>query len=458
MKGKRETPSSLVPASGRWFMPVLVVLYVFNFLDRQIVNILAEPIKTDLALADWQVGLLTGLAFALIYTVMGIPIARLAAWFDRPVLIGLSVGVWSLFTTLCGFAQNFTQLIAARVGVGIGEAGMTPAAHSLIMDISPHDKRSSALATYGLGAPLGALLGMAFGGLVADAVGWRHAFIWIGLPGLLLAAIAWLTLPEPRRAKREHRTTEGMTGPSFRQTLAALVHSKFVLLVAAATFLNSLASSGCAPFTASFLLRNHAEGLATLASLLTETTGLQLGTMGLLGLILGALIGSCGVLGMVIGGKLTDHLARTQAHWQLTVPALATVVGALTWIAAMQVPSLTWAIPLLALHGLAVAFWYGPVYAAIYSAVDPQMRPMTSAIMLFVINISGLGIGPVAVGLTSDVLSQNLGSALGIKMSMTLFGLLGIFAALLFWLGGKRMTGSPMPVEPGSGPIDAPSR
>lgn len=447
MNVKREAYCSPYEVPGRWVMPVLVILYVFNFLDRQIVNILAEPIKADLDLADWQVGLLTGLAFALIYTVTGIPIARLAAWFDRPAIIGVSIGVWSLFTSLCGFAQNFMQLVAARVGVGIGEAGMTPAAHSLIMDISPPDKRSSALATYGLGAPLGALLGMAFGGFVADSLGWRQAFIWIGLPGLLLAAVAVLTLPEPRRAKRVDRATARLAGPGLHQTLACLLRSRFFMLVAGAAFFNSLASSGCAPFTASFLLRNHAEGLSGLASFLTETTGFQIGTMGLLGLILGALIGSCGVFGMVIGGKLTDRLAQSQAHWQLTVPALATMAGAVTWVAAMQAPYLGWAISFLALHGLVVSFWYGPVYAAIYSAIDSPMRPMTAAIMLFVINISGLGIGPLAVGLVSDVLSTSMGSALGIKSSMTLFGVLGIVSALLFWLGG-RLIGDPTPVVP----------
>lgn len=417
-------------------MPVLLVLYVLNFLDRQIVNILAEPIKTELGLADWQVGLLTGLAFALIYTVMGIPIARLASWFNRPIIIGVSVGVWSLFTAFCGFAQNFVQLVAARVGVGVGEAGMTPAAHSLIMDISPPDRRSSALATYGLGAPLGGLLGMAFGGLVADSLGWRHAFLWIGIPGLLLAVVAVLTLPEPRRpsatAAAEPR------GPTFRQTLGQLSRSPLFLLVAGATFFNSLASSGCAPFTASFLLRNHGDGLARLATWVTRATGMELGTMGLLGLVLGMLIGFCGVFGMVIGGKLTDRLAQSEPHWQLTVPALATLAGAVTWVAAMQAPDFPSVILLLAVHGLVVSFWYGPVYAAIYGAIDPGMRPMTSAIMLFVINISGLGIGPVAVGVVSDILSASMGSAEGIRASMSLFGTLGVVSALLFWLGGRK--------------------
>lgn len=442
MNVNREPYANQSKGPIRWAMPVLVILYVFNFLDRQIVNILAEPIKADLDLADWQVGLLTGLAFALVYTIMGIPIARLAAWFDRPTIIGVSVGVWSLFTCLCGFAQNFAQLVSARVGVGIGEAGMTPAAHSLIMDISPPGKRSSALATYGLGAPLGALLGMAFGGLAADSLGWRQAFVWIGLPGLLLAVVAVLTLPEPRRAERTDRAIAALAGPNLRETLACLLRSRFFMFVAGATFFNSLASSGCAPFTASFLLRNHAEGLSGLASFLTETTGIQMGTMGLLGLILGVLIGSCGVFGMMMGGKLTDRLAQNQAHWQLTVPALATLAGAVTWVAATQAPYLGWVISLLALHGLVVSFWYGPVYAAIYNAIDSPMRPMTSAIMLFVINISGLGIGPVAVGLVSDILSTSMGSALGIKTSMTLFGLLGIVSALLFLLGG-RLLGDP---------------
>ena len=180
---------------------ILLIVYIFNFIDRQIVNILAEPIRMELGLSDTQIGLMTGLAFALFYTVLGLPIARFSdrSTTNRPWLIGGALAIWSAMTALCGLAQNFAQLLLARIGVGVGEAGCTPPAHSLIADLVEPSKRASALAFYALGIPVGTLLGMFIGGLLADAVGWRNAFLIVGLPGLILAIIVFTTLKDPRR-------------------------------------------------------------------------------------------------------------------------------------------------------------------------------------------------------------------------------------------------------------------
>ena len=166
----------------RYAMFLLLGIYIVNFLDRAVVNILAEPIKNDLGLADWQLGLMSGLAFAIFYTVLGIPIARMAERKNRPIIIGTAVAVWSGFTALSGMAQNFAQLVLFRIGVGVGEAGCTPPAHSLIADYVPKEKRASALAFYSMGTPLGGLLGLVMGGLIADAYGWRVAFFVAGAP------------------------------------------------------------------------------------------------------------------------------------------------------------------------------------------------------------------------------------------------------------------------------------
>jgi len=204
-----ESPPDAIPLVSdgyrRYALTLLLVIYTLNFLDRQVVNILAEPIKKDLGLHDWQLGMMTGLAFALFYTVLGLPIARLgiarlAERANRAWIISGAIAAWSGFTLLCGFAQNFPQLILARIGVGVGEAGCTPPAHSLITDYVPRDRRASAIAFYSIGTPLGSLLGMAMGGVVADAWGWRAAFLVAGAPGLLMAALALLTLKEPRKA------------------------------------------------------------------------------------------------------------------------------------------------------------------------------------------------------------------------------------------------------------------
>ena len=196
------TPSTqpFSAAYTRYAMFLLLGIYIVNFLDRSVVNILAEPIKQELHLADWQLGMMSGLAFALFYTVLGIPIARLAERSNRPIIIGTATAVWSGFTMLSGTASSFIQLIAYRIGVGVGEAGCTPPAHSLIADYVPKERRASALAFYSMGTPLGGLLGLVMGGLVADAYGWRAAFLVAGLPGIVFALLTWFTLKEPRKA------------------------------------------------------------------------------------------------------------------------------------------------------------------------------------------------------------------------------------------------------------------
>ena len=195
--------SDSVSAQTRTMLWVLLIVYIFNFLDRQIVNILAEPIKADLGLTDTELGLLAGPAFAVFYALLGIPIARYAdkEGTNRIRLISLALAIWSAMTAVCGLAQNFVQLLFARIGVGIGEAGCTPAAHSLITDSVAPEKRSSAIAFYGMGVPIGSLLGLIIGGIVNDLYGWRIALMLVGLPGLLLALVVLFALREPRHLK-----------------------------------------------------------------------------------------------------------------------------------------------------------------------------------------------------------------------------------------------------------------
>jgi len=255
------TPSPVInPVSTgyrRYALWVLLIIYTLNFLDRQVVNILAEPIKRDLGLADWQLGMMTGLAFAIFYTVLGIPIARIAETKNRPFIIGASVAAWSAFTVLCGFTQNFWQLILMRIGVGVGEAGCTPPAHSLITDYVPKEKRASSIAFYSIGTPLGTLAGMAMGGLVADAYGWRVAFMVAGAPGILFALVAAFTLIEPRRQLAADIAARAAQQISFGAALAVLAAKKTFWLVALAASIKAFIGYGQAPFAASFFFRNH---------------------------------------------------------------------------------------------------------------------------------------------------------------------------------------------------------
>ena len=248
--------------SPRLVLWLLLIVYIFNFIDRQIVNILAEPIARDLDLSDTQIGLMTGIAFALLYTVLGLPIARYS---DRPStnrikLIAISLTVWSAMTALCGMAQNFVQLLLARVGVGVGEAGCTPAAHSLIADIVPKERRASALAFYALGIPIGSLLGLLIGGQLADRLGWREAFMIVGLPGILLAGVLMLVLRDPRTgatmiAARQNATAQKVL--SNREALTAILSSRAFVLLLVAGSAASFLSYGKATWTTIYFQRTH---------------------------------------------------------------------------------------------------------------------------------------------------------------------------------------------------------
>ena len=251
----------------RYAMLLLMAIYTINFLDRSVINILAEPIKNELKLADWQLGMMSGLAFALFYTILGIPLAQLAERRNRPMIIGASVAVWSGFTALSGATTNFVQLVLCRIGVGIGEAGCTPPAHSLIADYVPKEKRASALAFYSMGTPLGGLLGLVMGGLIADAYGWRVAFLVAGVPGLFFAALCFLTLREPRKILAEHSAKITSSQATFRETLAYLMKKKTFWLIALGAAIKAFIGYGHAPFTASFFLRVHGDEVARLASM-----------------------------------------------------------------------------------------------------------------------------------------------------------------------------------------------
>lgn len=433
------TPSPVInPVSTgyrRYALWVLLIIYTLNFLDRQVVNILAEPIKRDLGLADWQLGMMTGLAFAIFYTVLGIPIARLAETKNRPMIIGVSVAVWSGFTVLCGFTQNFWQLILARIGVGVGEAGCTPPAHSLITDYVPKEKRASAIAFYSIGTPLGTLVGMAMGGLVADAHGWRVAFMVAGAPGVLFALIAAFTLIEPRRQLAADIAARAASQISFAAALAVLATKKTFWLVALAASIKAFIGYGYAPFIASFFFRNHGPEIAQLAA------GFGLKSAGFLGLALGLIGGTAGVVGAWLGGVLADRLGAKDLRAYVTVPAVASLVTIPIFITAVSLDAPMAAIGFLAINALLATLWYGPVYATAQSIVEPHMRATASAVLLLTINLIGLGIGPVAVGLLSDVLAGpgGLGEAQGVRWALILSASLGVVAFGLFWTARKTI-------------------
>jgi MFS family permease len=402
------------PGYRRYALWLLMIIYMLNFLDRSVINILAEDIKRELHLTDAQVGLMSGLAFALFYTFLGIGIARLAERFSRPWILAGSLALWSGFTALSGFVQNFTQMFIARLGVGFGEAGCTPAAHSLIADDNPKERRASALAFYAMGTPLGALLGLAMGGVVADAYGWRMAFLVAGIPGLLFALVAGFTLKEPRQRLAAGARQVTVAGASFADTMRTLARKRTFWLVAFGASISAFIGYGQGPFTAPFFLRVHGQEIAALA----PQFGLQ--SLGFIGLTTGIIGGLAGAAGSMLGGVIADRVGVSDLRNVMMVPVVAGLIwmplGALIFL----VPSASLALLILAVPSVLGTLWYGPVYSTVQGVVPANMRATAAAILLFIINIIGLGLGPYAVGLLSDLLANamRLGPAEGVRWAL----------------------------------------
>jgi MFS family permease len=418
-----------------YVMSLLLAIYIVNFIDRQVVNILAEPIKHDLGLADWQLGLMGGLAFAVLYTILGIPVSLLAERKDRSVIISIAIAIWSACTALSGLAQNFVQLVLARIGVGIGEAGCTPPAHSLIIDYAPKEKRGSALAMYGMGAPLGGLLGMAFGGLIADAYGWRVAFFVAGAPGLLFAALVWFTLKDPRNAQRAQNVRDNVqvARVTIRETLRALAKRPSYYWCTAGITIKAFVSVGYVLFLASFFLRNHPDEVAQFAAAL----GIE--SMGFLGLTIGLMSGAFGAVGMWLGGQLSDRFGKRDARWNMYICMVAALAFIPPFVFAMTTGSLALALSALAVTALLSNLHYGPGISSMLSVAPPNMRAPASAIQLFIANLVSLGLGPLSVGLLSDVLARSMGSAEGLRWALVLASFLGVFAAISFWIASRTL-------------------
>ncbi len=384
-------PRELSAGYKRFVLVLLVVVYVFNFIDRTILSILLEPIKAEFDLSDTQLGFLSGLAFALFYTILGIPIAR---WADRGVrrtIIALAVFTWSGMTALTGLAQNFTMLLAARIGVGIGEAGCSPPAHSLLSDYFPPERRATALATYSLGIPIGGGIGYLAGGWLAQWFDWRTAFVVVGLPGLLLAGIVQLTLREPVRGAYDDAPTPGGSAVPLGQVIGFMMSLRSFRHMAMGAALHAFYGYGAGAFNPAFFVRSH--GLST------GEIGTWLAGIGFTG----------GVLGTYLGGFLSDRIAHRDVRWYMWLPALSTAIF-LPFAFLLYLWPTPHAALLLALPGTFLGSMYlGPTFAMTQTLVRPEMRALASAILLFIINLVGLGFGPQGVGVLSDLLHPTLG-------------------------------------------------
>jgi MFS family permease len=386
-------PEAISEAYRRYALGLLLVVYVVNFVDRQILTILAEAIRLDLGLSDSELGFLGGFAFAFFYTLAGIPIAR---WADRGVrrsIIALGLFAWSGMTALTGFTRNFAELALARVGVGLGEAACSPPAHSLLSDYFPPERRGTAFSIYALGIPIGGAIGTFAGGWIKEAFDWRTAFFVVGLPGIALAAVVRLTLREPARGLSEPSPIARLATrrDSIADVLRYMLRRRSFRHMSLAAALHAFYGYGAAFFLPPFMIRVHgfSEG--------------ELGTW----LALIALLG--GGFGTFLGGWLGDRLAPRDQRWYMWVPGIATVLslpfasGLYLWPDGRG--ALLFAFP----ASLLGAMWLGPTFAMAQGLAGTHMRALVSAILLFIINLVGLGMGPQVVGVLSDALRAELG-------------------------------------------------
>jgi MFS family permease len=418
----------------RYALGLLLVIYVLNNIDRQIINILAEPIRKDLGLHDWQIGMITGFSFAIFYATLGIPIARLADRGNRPLIIAMSIAVWSAFTAVCGVTRTFVQLVLARIMVGVGEAGCTPTAVSLISDMAPREKRASAMGIYTMGTPIGALLGMGIGGIVADIGGWRMAFLVAAAPGLIVAALAALTLKEPRK-EVELVAQPAVPVPSFIEASRELRSCRTYVFFVLAGTLQGLLGYGNSAFIGSFFFRNHGAALARAAA------GVGLQTAGFLGLTLGLIMGLGGMLGSYLGGKIADRHVTTNPRGLAVQMTLVNLITAPIYVLVMMVGSVPIAFTLLLIHSLFYAMCLAPAYTVLQSVVPPRTRATAVAIYMLVVNLVGLGLGPMLMGALSDFLSHGagLGAAQGLRFALVTSSMLGFVAAALYWQARKHI-------------------
>ncbi len=388
---------------------MLFVVYVVNFIDRQILAILLEPIKQELQVSDTAMGFLTGIAFALFYTFAGIPIARWADRGTRRTIIALGVLVWSGMTALSGLARTFPQLALARVGVGIGEAAGSPPAHSLISDYFPPERRATALAVYTMGAYLGVVLGLLLGGWINEYFGWRTAFFVVGLPGVLLALIVRLTLREPARGLSEGLTDQAELH-STSEVLRYLWSLRSFRHLSIAAALYGFAGYGFTNWAPAFLIRVH--------EMSTGETATWLGLS----------IGIGGGAGAYLGGRLSDGLGARDVRWFMRIPALGAVASIPFYVLFLFSPDRIAALLFYLPAALLGGFYVGPTYAMTQGLAKLHMRALASAVLLFILNLVGLGLGPQTVGILNDLLADRFGNE-AIRYSLLLIGLTNAWAA-----------------------------
>ena len=418
-EGRGVAPSGPAPLSGhRKTLLLLVLAYTLSMCDRMILSILFPQIKAEFGITDTQLGLLGGLSFALFYATMGLPIAKLSDQYNRKWIIIISLTVFSLMTALSGFAAGFISLLILRIGVGIGEAGVNPASHSIIADYFPPQRRAFAMATLMLGASLGMMLGFMGGGAIADAYGWRVAMISVGLPGLLLAAVMSAALREPQRGR--HEEAQPPPPPPIAHTAATMWANKAMRHLLAGSVIAGLVGYGLTQWLPTFFMRTHD---------LTQTQT---------GLLMAGVFGISGAIGALAAGKWFDRLSTRGFQYGMWMLAAVPFVTLPLFILGLLAGDLSTAIALFIIPGFAGNYAIGPTIAMIQTLSPPHMRAVSAAIKMLLLNLIGMGLGPLLVGVISDLLAPtHPENTLGVALSY--FTFVGLWGSVHFWLCGREL-------------------
>lgn len=388
---------------------ILIVVYTFNFIDRQIIGILSIPIQEELGLSDTQLGLMRGVSFAIFYSTLGVPIAMLADRVSRKWVIGVALTVWSAMTAVCGLAVNFWQLFLARMMVGVGEAGGVAPAYSLIADYFPPEKRSRALAIYSFGIPIGSAVGIIFGGVIATILDWRAAFIIVGLMGVVLAPIFIWSMKEPKRGGQDAPGADISPAP-FGKVISTLLTKPSFIFLALGAASSSMMGYGLFAWIPAFLVRSYGDQLPGFLSwmpdaLIPDGAGPILYAAYFYGVVV--LVG--GLIGIWLGGSLADKFGAKSRAAYARVPAIAFLCVLPFFVMGMLTNSLTLTFFILIVPTALSLAWLGPVLAALQHIVPPNMRATASAIFLLINNLVGIGIGDFVLGAMSDGLTARFG-------------------------------------------------
>ncbi len=404
--------------SGYRYYVLGVLMFVFgvNVLDRQILAILMEPVRLDLGLTDTHLGFLSGIAFAIFYATLGIPLARIADRTSRTAVVSASLAAWSLMTALCGLAQNFWHLLLARIGVAVGEAGGTPPSHSLLADYFSENQRATALGIFALGGPLGMMVGLFIAGLLNDALGWRATFMLLGLPGVLLALIIWFTIREPRKSLPKKKAA----APPVKEVFKMLWSQRSFRFMALASAIQMFVGYGLVQWYPAFFMRSH--GLTTT----------QVGTY------LALMAGISGGLGTLLGGYAADKFSVRDKRWLLWLPMWATFLATPFYLGVFLVSSPIVAVCFMILPTFFMNSFLGPIFSTTQGLVPSYMRATAAAVLLFVTNIVGLGLGPQAVGILSDLLRPTYGED-SLRYALLTISMLSVVGAYFYWTAAHTL-------------------